>query len=92
MDDTTNHDATDDVAAARQRFRAALNHTHETRTDVGHMEAAAAKFCQTMRRSGMPPEGAVRPAKQVIEETIDGHNQSLAERAVSRCIEYYFRE
>ena len=81
-----------DISEARRRFRDALMHTHATRNDAGEVEAAAAGFCRVLRIAGEPPERALVSAKAVIEETIDGDDALLAERAISRCIEFYFRE
>ncbi|MEO7455863.1 MAG: hypothetical protein ABIY52_06350 [Gemmatimonadaceae bacterium] len=80
----------DDVVAARDKFRAALSYSHATRGGIAELEASAATFCLLMRQAGHTPERTVIDAKAVIEETIDGHDATLAERAVSRCIEHYF--
>ena len=78
-------------ARARQRFREALIHSHRSRTQVGEMEAAAAQFCQVLRRRGHPPERMLIDAKRVIEDAIDGDDVAMAERAVTICIQHYYR-
>ena len=80
------------IDLARQQFHAALVHTHETHAGIGDVEAAAARFCQVLRRTGLTPERALIDAKAVIEEAIDGDNILVAERAVTSCIQYYFRD
>lgn len=81
-----------DVSAAREQFRQALLHSHETRTSIGDLEAAAAHFCHALRRQGISPESMLIDAKQVIEGTIDGDDRPLAEKAVLSCIQHYYRE
>lgn len=81
-----------EVSAARERFREALRVSHKTRNSVGSLEAAAAHYCQALRRDGVSPERMLIDAKQVIEETIDGDNRALAEKAVLACIQHYYRE
>ena len=72
-------------------FREALLRSHRTHGFIGEVESAAAQFCRAMRREGHPPEKMLRDAKRVIEETIDGDNAPVAERAVQSCIHHYFR-
>ena len=80
------------ISAARKEFREALIQSYLSRKDIGQMEAAAAQFCQALRRSGQPPERMLIDAKRVIEEAIDGDDVAMAERAVSSCIQHYYRE
>ena len=81
-----------DIVEARAQFRAAIVHTHTTRTGIGEVDAAAGRFCMLMRQAGHTPQRTLIDAKAVIEETIDGHDAILAERAITRCIEHYFRD
>ena len=76
---------------AESNFRRALLRSHRTREFVGEMEAAAAQFCREARRNGDPPERMLRDAKRVIEETIDGEDAAMAERAIMSCIQHYYR-
>ena len=84
--------AVHDVTVAREQFREALLLSHKTRGSIGDLEAAAAHFCQVLRRQGLSPERMLIDAKQVIEGTIDGDDRPLAERAVLNCIQHYYRE
>ena len=79
------------VVSARKDFRQALLNARGTRTNIGEVEAAAARFCQALRVAGHSPQGMLIDAKQVIEETIDGDNVQMAERAITSCIQHYFR-
>jgi hypothetical protein len=79
------------LAQARAEFRRALLQSHERHDSVGDLEAAAARFCQALRREGQPPERMLVDAKRVIEDAIDGDDVSVAERAVRSCIQHYFR-
>ncbi|MDB4892763.1 MAG: hypothetical protein JWL61_4618 [Gemmatimonadetes bacterium] len=79
-----------DLVIARQEFRMALRKTHETRKDIGEVEAAAARFCQVLRRKGHTPEAMLIDAKQVIAEAIDGESKPIAERAILSCIQHYY--
>jgi hypothetical protein len=79
------------IASARQVFRQALLHARQSRKNVGEVEAAAARFCETLRRAGQTPEGMLIDAKKVIEDAIDGDDVPTAERAVTSCIKHYFR-
>ena len=81
-----------DVAHATEQFRDALLLSNSTRTGVGGVETAAARFCEVMRDEGHSPERALIKAKEVIEEAIDGHNRALAEAAVLSCIRHYYGE
>jgi hypothetical protein len=74
-----------------QQFREALLRSHRTHGFIGEMESAAAQFCREMRRLGHPPERMLRDAKRVIQETIDGHDVPMAERAILSCIQHYYR-
>lgn len=76
---------------AREQFRRALLQTSLAPSFVGEVEAAAAHFCRALRREGKSPENMLVDAKQVIEQTIDGQNMLVAERAVSSCIQHYYR-
>ena len=80
-----------DIEETRELFRNALRHSHTTRRDVADVEVAVGRFCAAMRGAGQTPERTLIDAKAVIEETIDGHDLTLAELAVRRCIEHYFR-
>jgi hypothetical protein len=79
------------LTEAREEFRRALLQSHERHDRVGELEAAAARFCQTLRREGQPPERMLIDAKRVIEETIDGDDAPVAERAILSCIQHYYR-
>ena len=81
----------DVVAEARTQFRLALIESHRTRSSVGDVEAAAARFCRALRAQGQSPERTLIDAKEVIEDAIDGDNVAMAERAVRSCIQHYFR-
>jgi hypothetical protein len=74
-----------------ERFRQALLRSHRSRAFVGEVEAAAAQFCRALRARGVPPERMLIDAKRIIEETIDGHDAPIAERAVGSCIRHYYR-
>ncbi|MEO5816550.1 MAG: hypothetical protein ABIT20_14855 [Gemmatimonadaceae bacterium] len=89
MDDTA-PPHNDDLAVARLRFRDALLKLRETRKDVGDVEAAAARFCEILRRTGHSPEAALIDAKRVIEGAIDGDNKPIAERAILSCIQHFY--
>ena len=80
------------IVEARAQFRAALVHTHTTRMGIGDVDVAAGRFCMLMRQAGHTPQRTLIDAKAVIEETIDGDDAILAERAITRCIEHYFRD
>ncbi len=84
-------DGDSDIVDARAIFRAALVHTHITRTDMKELESAAGRFCMLMRQAGNSPERTLIDAKAVIDETIDGHDATVAELAIRNCIEHYFR-
>jgi hypothetical protein len=79
------------IALARQVFRQALVKSHQSHRNIGEVEAAAARFCEALRRAGHTPEGMLIDAKKVIEEAIDGEDVPVAERAVTSCIQHYFR-
>jgi hypothetical protein len=79
------------IASARQVFRQALLKSQQSRKTVGEVEAAAARFCEALRRAGQTPEGMLIEAKKVIEDTIGGDDVPVAERAVTSCIKHYFR-
>ena len=81
-----------DIGQARSDFRDALLAANRTRNADRQLETAVATYCHGARLLGHPPERVVVDAKQVIEEAIDGNNARLAERAVSICIQRYFRE
>ena len=82
----------DDVDRAREDFRVALVAANQTRNAERQLEEAVAAFCRGSRLLGRPPERVIVDAKQVIEEAIDGDNATLASRAVSSCIQHYFRD
>jgi hypothetical protein len=89
MSENAQEDA--DVNDTRQQFRDALLHARQTHVSVGEVEAAAAHFCQALRREGVPPERMLIEAKQVISDAIDGEEAGIAERAVRSCIQHYYR-
>ena len=86
-----------DAAPDRQQgdeeesFRQALLRSHRSREFLGEVEAAAAHFCRALRQRGVPPERMLIDAKRVIEETINGDDVLVAERAVESCIRHYYR-
>ncbi|MEP6990432.1 MAG: hypothetical protein ABJA80_05825 [bacterium] len=84
-------DETSEAAVARENFHRALVVSFQTRRGVGDVEAAAAHFCQALRKLGVPPERMLIDAKAVIHAAIDGDDASLAEKAVTSCIQHYFR-
>jgi hypothetical protein len=79
------------IASARLHFRQALLNSQQVRTNVGEVEAAAARYCRTLRDAGYSPQSMLIDAKKVIEDAIDGENVPVAERAVTSCIQHYFR-
>jgi hypothetical protein len=81
----------DAVVKAREEFRDALLMAHRSRKAVGHLEVAAARFCQAMRQQGETPERMLIDAKRVIEQTINGRDIPVAEKAVLVCIQHYYR-
>jgi hypothetical protein len=81
----------DGALAAETNFRESLLRARHTKESIGEVEAAAAQFCRELRRKGLPPERMLRDAKRVIQETIDGNDSLVAERAVQSCIQHYFR-
>lgn len=83
------NDSSTDSAAAQ--FREALLKSQQSRTNQGEVEAAAGHFCQALRQVGHTPQSTLINAKKVIHDAIDGDNMLLAERAITRCIEQYFR-
>lgn len=78
------------VAVAREDFRVALIESHGSRSHVGEVEAAAARFCRALREQGQTPERTLINAKEVIADAIDGDHVAMAERAVLSCIQHYF--
>ena len=80
-----------DGADPEQQFKDALLRSHRSREFLGEVEAAAAHFCRALRQQGVPPERMLVDAKRVIEETIDGADAPIAERAVESCIRHYYR-
>ena len=76
---------------AEAQFRRALLRSPRTHEFVGEVEAAAAHFCEVLRREGFTPERMLKDAKRVIHEAIDGDHAKTAERAVSSCIQHYYR-
>ena len=81
-----------EVDQAREDFRVALVAANKTRNAARQLEEAVAAFCHGSRLLGRSPERVIVDAKQVIEEAIDGDNAILASRAVSSCIQHYFRD
>jgi hypothetical protein len=79
------------IGTAREEFRRALLHAHETHDSVGELESAAAHFCQALRSNGMAPERMLIEAKRVIEDAIDDHDRPVAEKAILSCIQHYYR-
>ena len=77
--------------AAREGFRDALVRSHKARGNYEELDAAAARYCQVLRSQGCSPERALVNAKHVIAEAIDNDDRPVAERAVSTCIQEYFR-
>ena len=80
----------EELASARVQFHDALVKSFETRKDIGEVEAAAARFCEILRRTGHTPEATLIDAKRVIEEAIDGEGKPIAERAILSCIQHYY--
>ena len=76
---------------AEESFRQALLRSHRSREFLGEVEAAAAHYCRALRERGVAPERMLIDAKRVIEQTIDGDDVRLAERAVESCIRHYYR-
>jgi hypothetical protein len=74
-----------------ESFRQALLRSHRSREFLGEVEAAAAHYCRALRQQGVAPERMLIDAKRVIEQTIDGDDVMLAERAVESCIRHYYR-
>ena len=79
------------IETARQRFRDALIHAHQSREYVAELDAAAAQFCEALRREGHAPERMLIDAKAVIHAAIDGDDVAMAERAVTTCIRHYYQ-
>ena len=77
--------------AEEESFRQALLRSHRSREFLGEVEAAAAHFCRALRQRGVAPERMLIDAKRVIEQTIDGDDVLVAERAVESCIRHYYR-
>ena len=78
-------------ATAEETFKQALIRSHHSREFLGEVEAAAAHFCRALRQRGVAPERMLIDAKRVIEQTIDGDDVLVAERAVESCIRHYYR-
>ena len=78
-------------AAVEETFRQALIRSHHSREFLGEVEAAAAHYCRALRQRGVTPERMLVDAKRVIEQTIDGDDVPIAERAVESCIRHYYR-
>ena len=76
---------------AEESFKQALLRSHRSREFLGEVEAAAAHYCRALRERGVAPERMLIDAKRVIEQTIDGDDVRLAERAVESCIRHYYR-
>jgi hypothetical protein len=80
----------DELISARLRFREALMMSREARRDIGEVEAAAARFCRALQRTGHTREATLIDAKRVIEEATGGENAPVAERAIMSCIHHYY--
>jgi hypothetical protein len=94
MTDAPERDAAQDdeaIASARLLFRQALLDSKEPRANIGEVEAAAARFCRALRAVGHSPQSMLIDAKKVIEDAIDGENVPVAERAITSCIQHYYR-
>jgi hypothetical protein len=74
-----------------EQFKQALLRSHRSREFLGEVEAAAAHYCRALRQRGVTPERMLVDAKRVIEQTIDGDDVPIAERAVESCIRHYYR-
>jgi hypothetical protein len=72
-------------------FKQALLRSHRSREFLGEVEAAAAHYCRALRQRGVTPERMLVDAKRVIEQTIDGDDVPIAERAIESCIRHYYR-
>ena len=72
-------------------FKQAILRSHRSREFLGEVEAAAAHYCRALRQRGVTPERMLVDAKRVIEQTIDGDDVPIAERAVESCIRHYYR-
>ena len=79
------------VTAARLGFREALMRSHRKHGYYDQLEIAASRYCTLLHEQGFSPERTVVLAKQVIEEVIDDHDRPVAERAVTICIQEYYR-
>ena len=79
------------LATARLQFREALLASRALHKKVGEVEAMAAQYCEAMREAGFTPQGMLIDAKKVIEDTIDGDDVPVAQRAIASCIERYYR-
>ena len=77
--------------AEEELFKQALLRSHRSREFLGEVEAAAAHYCRALRQRGVTPERMLVDAKRVIEQTIDGDDVPIAERAVESCIRHYYR-
>ena len=86
-------DAVPDIQGGNEeeQFKQALLRSHRSREFLGEVEAAAAHYCRALRQRGVTPERMLVDAKRVIEQTIDGDDVPIAERAVESCIRHYYR-
>jgi hypothetical protein len=84
------NDDDEELAVARARFHDALVNSRVSRRDIEEVEAAAARFCEILRRTGHSPQATLIDAKRVIEEAIDGESKPIAERAILSCIQHYY--
>jgi hypothetical protein len=79
------------VNAARLGFREALLRSHRKHGYYDQLEVAASRYCSLLHNRGCSPERTVVLAKEVIDEAIDDHDRSVAEKAVLICIQQYYR-
>jgi hypothetical protein len=75
---------------AEQAFRVALVRASQGR-DGGEVQSTAARFCRELRDQGVAPQEALKVAKRVIRDAIDGEYLHIAEAAVESCIKHYYR-
>jgi hypothetical protein len=80
-----------DSGEAEQAFRAALVRASQGRDGAGEVQSAAARFCRELRDQGVAPQEALKVAKRVIRDAIDGEYLHVAEAAVESCIKHYYR-
>jgi hypothetical protein len=81
----------DQSGETEQAFRAALLRTSQGRNDPNEVQSAAARLCRELRDQGFAPQDALKVAKRVIRDAIDGEYLKVAEAAVESCIKHYYR-